>query len=75
MGGMPSVGVFLRDPSPYLREFGKKLQKTPKGWIDKRDLIPLNNFGISVLLHGVQVLKQRKIPEINETIHYLALQL
>ena len=21
MGGMPSVGVFLRDPSPYLREF------------------------------------------------------
>ena len=21
IGGMPSVGVFLRDPSPYLREF------------------------------------------------------
>ena len=21
VGGVPSVGVFLRDPSPYLREF------------------------------------------------------
>ena len=26
MGGMPSVGVFLRDPSPYLREFRRKPQ-------------------------------------------------
>ena len=24
VGGMPSVGVFLRDPSPYLREFRRK---------------------------------------------------
>ena len=24
LGGMPSVGVFLRDPSPYLREFRRK---------------------------------------------------
>ena len=24
IGGMPSVGVFLRDPSPYLREFRRK---------------------------------------------------
>ena len=24
MGAMPSVGVFLRDPSPYLREFRRK---------------------------------------------------
>ena len=24
MGGMPSVGIFLRDPSPYLREFWRK---------------------------------------------------
>ena len=29
MGGVPSVGVFLRDPSPYLREFRRKLRKTP----------------------------------------------
>ena len=26
MGGMPSVGVFLRDSSPYLREFRRKPQ-------------------------------------------------
>ena len=24
IGGMPSVGVFLKDPSPYLREFRRK---------------------------------------------------
>ena len=24
IGGMPSVGVFLMDPSPYLREFRRK---------------------------------------------------
>ena len=24
IGGVPSVGVFLRDPSPYLREFRRK---------------------------------------------------
>ena len=26
---IPSLGVFLRDPSPYLREFRRKLRKTP----------------------------------------------
>ena len=31
MGEMPSVGVFLRIPSPYLREFRKKSRKTPNG--------------------------------------------
>ena len=30
-GGMPSVGVFLRDPGPYLREFRRKPRKTPNG--------------------------------------------
>ena len=29
--GMPSVGVFLRDPSPYLRKFRRKPRKTPNG--------------------------------------------
>ena len=31
IGGMPSVGGLLRDPSPYLREFRKKSRKTPNG--------------------------------------------
>ena len=31
LGGMPSVGVFLRDPSPYLRDFQRKPRKTPNG--------------------------------------------
>ena len=30
-GGVPSVGIFLRDPSPYLREFRGKPRKTPNG--------------------------------------------
>ena len=30
IGGVPSVGVFLRDPSPYLCEFQGKTRKTPK---------------------------------------------
>ena len=30
-GGVPFVGVFLRDPSPYLREFRRKPQKTQNG--------------------------------------------
>ena len=34
---MPSVKLFLRDPTPYLPEFRRKLRKTPNGWIDKRD--------------------------------------
>ena len=29
--GVPSVGVFQRDPSPYLREFRRKPRKTPNG--------------------------------------------
>ena len=37
IGGVPSVGVFLRYPSPYLREFRRKPRKTPNGWVDKRD--------------------------------------
>ena len=31
IGGLPSVGVFLRDPSPYLREFWRKPRKIPNG--------------------------------------------
>ena len=31
IGGIPSVRVFLRDPSPYLREFWRKPRKTPNG--------------------------------------------
>ena len=31
IGGMSSVGVFLKDPSLYLREFQIKPQKTPNG--------------------------------------------
>ena len=31
IGGMPSVRVFVKDPSPYLREFRRKPRKTPKG--------------------------------------------
>ena len=30
-------GVFLRDPSPYIREFRKKTPKTPKSYVDKRE--------------------------------------
>ena len=35
--GGPSVGVFLKDPSPYLREFRRKTRKTLNGEVDKRD--------------------------------------
>ena len=31
IGGALSVGGFLSDPSPYLREFPRKLRKTPNG--------------------------------------------
>ena len=37
IGGVPSVGVFLRHPSLYLREFRRKPRKTPNGLVDKRD--------------------------------------
>ena len=37
--GMPSVEIFLRDPSPHIREFRRKPWKTPKGLVDKRDLV------------------------------------
>ena len=30
-------GVFLREPSPYLRQFRRKPRKTPKGQVYKRD--------------------------------------
>ena len=36
MGGMPSLGVFLRDPSRYLREFRRKPRKTPNDKVDNR---------------------------------------
>ena len=36
MSGTPSVGVFLRDPSPYLREFWRNPRKTPNGLVNKR---------------------------------------
>ena len=35
MGGVPSVGVFLMDPRPYLGEFWRKPQKTPNSLVDK----------------------------------------
>ena len=35
--GMPLLGYFLRDLSPYLREFRRKPWKTPNGQVDKRD--------------------------------------
>ena len=31
IGGMPSVGVILRHPNPYLRDFMRKPQKTSNG--------------------------------------------
>ena len=34
---VPSVGVFPRDPSPYLSEFRRNPRKTPNGEVDKRD--------------------------------------
>ena len=37
IGGVPSLGVFLKDPSPYLREFRRKPRKTPNGQVDKLD--------------------------------------
>ena len=37
IGVMPSVGVFQRDSSPYLREFRRKPRKTPNGLVDMRD--------------------------------------
>ena len=30
-GGMPSVGIFLRDPKPHLREIQKEPRKTQNG--------------------------------------------
>ena len=36
-GRILSVRVFLRDPSPYLREFRRKPRKIPNGQVDKRD--------------------------------------
>ena len=35
--GLPNMGIFLRDPRPYLRKFQKKLRKTSNTWVDKRD--------------------------------------
>ena len=37
IGGMPSMGVFLRDPSPHLCKFWRKPLKTSNGLVDKRD--------------------------------------
>ena len=39
IGGMPSVGVFLRDPRPHLREFRRKPRKIPNGYVGKRDQV------------------------------------
>ena len=36
-GGVPFVGVFLRDPSPYLSKFRRKPRKTRNGLVDKSD--------------------------------------
>ena len=41
---MLSMGVFLRDPNPYSREFCREQNKTPKGnWIELTQ-IQLNSF-------------------------------
>ena len=48
---MPSVGVFQRDPSPYLSEFRSKPRKTPNGYVDKRELV-LNRHLPSTSLKG-----------------------
>ena len=37
MGWVPFMGIFLSDPSPYLREVQRKLRKTPYGQVDKRN--------------------------------------
>ena len=37
MEGVLFVGVFLRDPSPYLSEFWRKPRKTPNDQVDKCD--------------------------------------
>ena len=37
IGCRPCMGAFLRDPSPYLREFKKKTRKTVNGKVYKRD--------------------------------------
>ena len=36
-GGMPSIGVFLRDPNLYLCKFQRNPRKTPNGSIEERD--------------------------------------
>ena len=67
MGGMPSLRVFLRDPSPYLREFRRKSRKTPNGLVDKpidqglNLALPVFQFRALPLRHwwsGLQVLDQ-----------------
>ena len=35
IGGVPSVGVFIRDPRPYLREFRRK----PLSYFGKKSII------------------------------------
>ena len=35
--GLPNMGIFLRDPRPYLRKFQKKTRETPNGYVDERD--------------------------------------
>ena len=37
IGGVPSMRVFLRNPSPYLRKFRRKPRKTQNGWVDMRE--------------------------------------
>ena len=37
--GCPPWGVFLRDPSPYVRKFRSKPQITPNDLVDKRDRV------------------------------------
>ena len=54
VGGVPSVGGFLRDPSPYLREFKRKPLKIPNGLVYKRDrglnLAPPVHIGIGTCI-------------------------
>ena len=35
IGRIPSMGVFLRDLSPYLWKFCRNSEKTPNGYVDK----------------------------------------
>ena len=56
IGVVSLVGIFLRNPSPYLREFRRKPQKTPNDQVKKRDqglnlATPVSQFQALPLRH------------------------